>query len=153
MRFLVILAVALAWPITPGQKSDKGKEMDNKEVQAVVSLERAYRDAVARQDLAAAGRILARDFVATSSRGEMRDKEAELADMKPSPDYAMEGYELDDINVRVFGDTAVATGRATLKVAFRGQSNTSVFRYTRVYVKREGQWQAVAQQLTRLPQR
>ena len=124
----------------------------NEAERAVREIEGAYSAAVMQQDVAALGRILADDFVATSSRGEIRDKAKEIDDIKPSPDYKMEGFNLDDINVRLFGDTAIVTGRSTLKVAFRGQSSTSVFRYTRVYVKRNGRWQAVAQQLTRLPQ-
>ena len=120
--------------------------------QAVRDLEHKYSDAVMRQDVAAIGNLLADDFVATSSRGEIRDKAKEIDDIKPSPDFKMEGFSLDDIEVRLFGDTAVVTGRSTLRVAFRGQSSTSAFRYTRVYVKRHGRWQVVAQQLTRLPQ-
>lgn len=119
--------------------------------QAVRDLERRYRDAVMRQDATALGRILADDFIATSSRGEVRDKAKEIADIGPSPDFKMEGFTLDDVSVRLFRDTAVVTGRSTLRAAFKGQSGTSIFRYTRVYVKRGGRWQAVAQQLTRVP--
>jgi ketosteroid isomerase-like protein len=124
----------------------------NKAEQAIREIERLYRDAVMRQDVTAVGRILADDFIATSSRGELRDKAKEIDDIRPSPDFKMEAFDLDDIDVRSFGDTAVVTGRSTLRVAFKGQSNTSVFRYTRVYVKRKGRWQVVAQQLTRVPQ-
>jgi ketosteroid isomerase-like protein len=119
---------------------------------AVMDLERSYRDAVAKQDVQALGRILAEDFIATSSRGEIRDKTKEIDDIKPSADYKMEDFSLEDIRVRVFGDTAIVTGRSILQVAFRGQSSTSNFRYTRVYVKRKGLWLVVSQQLTRLPQ-
>lgn len=151
MRFTLLFAVVASVSLVAlGQTVGKGG--GGKEERAVLELERAYDDAVERGDVAGVGRILADDFIATSSRGELRSKAAELDDMKPSPDYVMEGFNLDDINVRVFGGTAVATGRSTLKVAYKGQSNTSVFRYTRVYVKRKGQWRAVAQQLTRLPQ-
>lgn len=124
----------------------------NEAEQAVREMERVYRDAVMQQDVATLGRILADDFIATSSRGEIREKAKEIDDIKPSPDYKMEAFNLDDMNVRIFGDTAIVTGRSTLQVAFKGQSNTSRFRYTRVYVKRNGRWQAVAQQLTRMPQ-
>ena len=55
-----------------------------------------YRDAIMRQDVAAVGRILADDFLATSSRGEIRDKVREMDDIKPSPDFKMEGFSLPD---------------------------------------------------------
>ena len=149
---LMVAMMVLGALAALGQTTGTGGGTESKDVRAVRSLERAYGEAVARGDLKGVAGILADDFVATSSRGEMRSRTAELEDMKPSPDFVMEGFDLDDINVRVFGKTAVVTGRSTLKVAYKGKSNTSVFRYTRVYVKRGGRWQAVAQQLTRLPQ-
>lgn len=48
--------------------------------------------------------------------------------------------------------TAVVTGRSVLKVRYQNQGSSSVFRYTRIYVKRQGRWQAIAQQLTHVPQ-
>src|ERR1051325_7342254 len=96
--------------------------------QTVRNREQKYRDAVMRQDVGAVGRILADDFIATSSRGEIRDKAKEIDDIKPTPDFKMEGFDLDDLDVRIFGDTAIVMGRSTLQVAFRGKSNTSVFR-------------------------
>ncbi len=150
MRLASILAIITistsAFALTTNTITPKNAE------QAIREIEGRYRDAVMRQDVAAVGRILADDFIATSSRGEIRDKAKELDDIKPSPDFKMEAFNLDDLSVRIFGDAAVVTGRCTLQVAFKGKSGTSVFRYTRVYVKRNGQWQVAAQQLTRMPQ-
>lgn len=120
--------------------------------EVIRKVEARYADAVKKQDVAALGNILADDFVATSSRGEVRNKTQEIADIKASPDFTVDGFDLEDLNVRVFNDTAIVTGRSTLKVTFKGQSSTSQFRYTRVYLKRKPGWLAVAQQLTRLAQ-
>lgn len=124
--------------------------------QAVRELERRYAEAVARQDVGALKEILAEDFIATSSGAEVRNRTQELEDIKPSQpppssDFSMEGFDLDDVNVRVLGDAAIVTGRSILKVKYKGQNMTGLFRYTRVYVKRGGRWQAVSQQLTRIP--
>ena len=51
--------------------------------------------------------------------------------------------------VRVYGNTAVVTGTATLSL--RGQAAPFTLRYTLAYVMREGQWRMVAWQSTRLP--
>ena len=72
-------------------------------------------------------RILADDFIATSSRGEVRNKSREIDDIKPNPDYAMEAFNLDEMNVRIFGDTAIVTGRSTLKASYKGQSSPVCF--------------------------
>jgi len=150
---LTLLTAALMITISlgvVGQKTDRDTPAGAE--QTVRDLEQKYRDAVMRQDVAAVSNLLADDFVATSSRGEIRDKAREVDDIRPTPDFKMEAFDLDDINVRVFGGTAVVTGRSRLQVAFKGKSNIGLFRYTRVYVKRNGGWQVVAQQLTRLPQ-
>ena len=51
--------------------------------------------------------------------------------------------------VRVYGPTAVLTGSADM--VLRGQPDTIRLRYTLVYAKRDGRWQMVAWQSTRLP--
>jgi len=52
-----------------------------------------------------------------------------------------------DIKVRVFGDTAIATGRGVPKVQDRPE-----LRFTVVFVKRADRWQMVAGHLSMVPQ-
>jgi ketosteroid isomerase-like protein len=151
-HFSMILAAIISVSLLAfGQEKSQSPVTSSKDETIIRDIEQIYRDAVARQDVAALDRTLADDFVATSSRGEIRNKMQEIDDIKPSPDFVTEGFDLDDIKVRIFDNTAIVTGRSVLKVKYKGQSNTTAFRYTRVYVKRKGSWQAVAQQLTRLP--
>jgi ketosteroid isomerase-like protein len=151
-RVVVMAAVIIACSsFAAGQASVKKSATVSRSEQAVRNLERLYAEAVTRQDVATLDRILADDFIATSSRGEVRNKSHEIDDIKPNPDYALEAFKLDDLNVRIFGEMAIITGRSTLKAGYKGQSSPSLFRYTRVYAKRKGRWQVVSQQLTRLP--
>lgn len=155
-RISLIVAIIISFAsIVAGQASDRKSAPVSRSEQAVVELEGMYADAVMRQDIKTLGRILADDFLATSSRGELRNKTQELDDIKPAlkpdPDFAMEAFDLDDVIVRMFGDMAIVTGRSTLKVRYKGQSSTALFRYTRVYAKRKNGWEAVSQQLTRIP--
>lgn len=157
VRLYLIGAIIISlFSVTAGQTATRKAARMSKSEEAVRDAERSYAEAVLRQDVPTLERLLADDFIATSSRGEVRNKSQEIDDIKPSskpdPDYAMEDFKLDDVNVRIFGETAIVTGRSTLKVSYKGQSGTSLFRYTRVYAKRKGRWQVVAQQLTRLPQ-
>ena len=52
----------------------------------------------------------------------------------------------DNLVVRAFGDAAVVTGRTTASAG--GQTVT--LRFTDVFVRRNGRWQAVASQATRI---
>jgi len=122
----------------------------NASEQAVRDQEALYANAVKRQDIASLQSMLAEEFLATSSRGELRNKAMELDDLKPNPGYSMDDFRLDDIRIRLFDNTAIVTGREILEVRYNKQPLTSLLRYTRVYFKRAAGWQIVAQQLTSL---
>lgn len=97
-------------------------------------------------------RLLADDFTHTNQSGIFRTKAQWLANHKPgqSPYIA---YGVDDMNIRVYGDTAVVTARTTPKGRdSKGNSITGQYRYLRVWAKRDGQWRAVAFQGTRIAQ-
>ena len=52
--------------------------------------------------------------------------------------------------MRVYGNTAVITGKAEVKGTLAGNDATGQYTFTRVYVKKGGQWQSVALQQTRI---
>jgi len=143
---IAILAVTLAPSMAQSTNPDDGLE------KVARQLEASYADAVKRQDIAALQALLSDDFLATSSRGELRNRAMELDDLKPNQGYTIDDLHLDDIRVRLFGNTAVVMGRQILEVRYNRQPLTSILRYTRVWVKRRDHWQILAQQLTALPQ-
>jgi ketosteroid isomerase-like protein len=61
----------------------------------------------------------------------------------------IQAFEVDEIAVRWFGDAAVVTGRT--KVVTGGATPGQVsLRFTDVFIRKGGRWQAVASQATRL---
>jgi len=52
------------------------------------------------------------------------------------------------MNVRIYGETAVITGRSPIKV--KGQDVSGEYRFTHVWIKRSDRWQVVASQVTRI---
>jgi len=58
--------------------------------------------------------------------------------------------ELSDMEVRVYGNTAVITGKADVAGTMAGKDTKGQIMFTRVYVKKDGQWQSVAFQQTRV---
>jgi ketosteroid isomerase-like protein len=100
-----------------------------------------------RTDVAALDRIRADDIVFTTADGRVLQKaQMQLA----QGDLVLSVYAQDDVRVRVYGDAAVATGRITSEGMFRGQPRAGQTRFTRVFAKRGGRWQLVANQLTRI---
>ena len=56
--------------------------------------------------------------------------------------------ELSDMKVRVYGNTAVITGKADVKGTLGGKDTNGQIMFTRVYVKKGGSWRSVAFQQT-----
>jgi len=100
-----------------------------------------------RGDADALDRIRADDIVFTTADGRVLEK-AEM--QRAQRDLVLSVYAHDDVRVRVCGDAAVATGRITSEGTFRGRPRGGQTRFTRVFVKRGGRWQLVANQLTNI---
>ena len=64
-----------------------------------------------------------------------------------SSQIQLQSNTIDDVTVRIFGSTAVVTARSTPKGTIDGRDFPQV-RYSRVYMKRDGQWKVVLFQMT-----
>ena len=117
--------------------------------QQLITLENAWNDAVVKKDRAALERIMADDYSYTESNGSVLNKTQEIAETM-SDDAKWNSAKLDDVNVRVFGDVAIVTGRVTLEGAQKGYVS-GPRRFTDVFVKRAAGWQVVAGEATLIP--
>jgi ketosteroid isomerase-like protein len=64
----------------------------------------------------------------------------------------MESSKSEDMKVQVYRDTAVVTYRSTDKGNYKGNDISGRYRWTDVFVKRNGRWQVVSTQGTRIAQ-
>jgi uncharacterized protein (TIGR02246 family) len=112
-------------------------------------LEHQWIEAFLRGDTETLDRILADDFVFTDPEGRLLTKAEWIADMT-SGELAFESIHIDDLQVRMYGDAAVANGRTTVKARSKEGGFNGQYCYTDMYVKRDGRWQAVAEQATLL---
>lgn len=113
----------------------------------VRQINREFYQAMAGNDQAALDRIVGEDCVFTNERGMVFGK-AHRAEVVKSGRVVYESYTPEDIKVNVYPDAAVVTEGGTSKGS--DQNHTGHFRYTRVFVKRDGRWQLVAAQKTRI---
>jgi hypothetical protein len=74
-------------------------------------------------------------------------KAQELAKHGESAD---ELFDFEPMKVRVFGDAAVVTGGHKEKSQYQARHTSGHYRWMDVFVKRDGRWQAVAFELTRV---
>ena len=100
-------------------------------------------------DTAALDRIYADDYTLVNIAGAVTTKAQRLAAIK-SGELKYESVSVDEVNIRSYGDTAVVTDRATVKLQDKGQDLSGQYRVTLTFVKLKGAWQLVAAQNTRI---
>lgn len=113
-------------------------------------LERQWTEAYRNRNVAMLDRIWAADFALMCSFDTIKHKEQALAMVMNEMTY--EYFVTFDTHGNIFGDTAVATGRAMLKGEYKGEDISGEYRYTNTYAKRGGVWQAISSHLTRVEQ-
>jgi len=113
------------------------------DTQQLLDLEQRWLTAGEQRDLPALKQILADDFVDVSYQGKLRSKRDHLAaTLAPSRSR----QTLEELKVRLYGDTGIVNGLDHVVTA--DGSATYEIRFTDVFVKRAGRWQAVSAQET-----
>ena len=120
--------------------------------QQLTRIENEFAEAARRHDAGALERHIAEDFIGVDVNGKHLNKAEVLARMQ-SQEMEITSLRHEDIRVRVFGDCAVATARTVVAGRYKGQEAGGEFPYMRVWVKRQGRWQAVATQSSAIPKR
>jgi uncharacterized protein DUF4440 len=117
---------------------------------SVRAIELARGQALLHADTAALSRMVADEFVEISRLGQLRTKADNIRDIG-SGDLHLQTVRYDSLVVRLYGDVAVLRGIADNTGTFRGFPFAGKIRYLRIFIRRDGRWQAVAMQQTPLP--
>ena len=113
----------------------------------LAKLEQEWGEAIARHDVDFLERTESDDYTYTGPDGVVSHKSDEIAGAKAGV-AQIESFKHRDIKTHVYGDTAVVTGATTLKGMAGDMDLSGEFRWTDVFVKRNGQWWVVASQAT-----
>jgi ketosteroid isomerase-like protein len=117
-----------------------------------LKLEKAFAEAIVKNDLEAIGRLVADDWIIIDPNGEIVDR-TRFFEVIKSGALTHEMMESEDLRVRVYGESAVVTAITSAKGKFMGQEFITQERATDVFVKRDGRWQCVLTHLTRFPKK
>ena len=115
----------------------------------LVKLERGWNEAFYRKDVAFIERLLADEFTATYDDGRIGDKATELG-LVAAFDQNVQSATPEEFAVRVYRDTAVVWFTLRLVGTKDGQRSEMALRYTDVWIIRDGRWQCVSSQSTRV---
>lgn len=116
-------------------------------IREVLEMEDHAKAAALHNDAAFTERMLADDYIAIGPLGTVITKRDSVS-ARQAAQLHYDSIELSEIVVRIYGDTAVVTARAEVKGKDLGEDFSGPYRFTRVWVKREGQWQTVSYQAT-----
>ena len=136
-----------------GQSATQQEPQTNESEQEVRQAIEKYRTALLQRDIPALEKIWADDYVFVNASGEVLTKAQRLANAKSGATTLDSIKEEENITVRVYQNSAVATSRVTIKGKYSGQPTTGQYRSTHVWVKGPEGWQLVSNQLTALPRK
>ena len=143
-RMLVIAAIIVALgPLAVGQTKSARRTQTEIVAEGIRRLDQERIQAQIHADAAALDRIYADDFIGIGPSGTVRTKPQVLADFT-SHDLNFQSITTDEVRIRFYGNTVVETGRSTMVGQDKGKVVPRDNRFTRVWVRRQGQWRLVA---------
>ena len=145
MRPLLFIAavIFIVAPMGLAQKQSPSSSHQTRAEEVIKKVDNERIQAQIHADATALDRIYAADFIGVGPSGRVRTKPQVISDFT-SGDLKFQSITTDDVQVRVYGNTAVETGRSTMIGQDKGQTVPRDTRFTRVWVKQQGRWRLVA---------
>ncbi|MEP7297312.1 MAG: nuclear transport factor 2 family protein [Burkholderiales bacterium] len=112
----------------------------------------AWDRAIVRKDRPAIAANMTADFRQIGSAGEIENHDSFLNDIV-SDELMIDPYTVEDFEVRVYGDTALLSGRTRMTGRYAGKPFDTHYRYIDVYVRVGGEWKVCSVQTTRVAER
>jgi ketosteroid isomerase-like protein len=119
------------------------------DVAALTLLSDAWDKAIVRKDEPAIANNMAEDFRMIDKRGTVEAKPAFVAGIMDAK-LSIDPYTVEEFDVRIYGDTALLSGRTHMTGKYDGQAFESNYRYIDIYVRKDDTWKIVSVQITSL---
>ena len=118
--------------------------------QMIIDLDKKRMTAMAQKDFATLNELIADDLIYTHSSARLDTKQSLIGNME-SGSTVYTSVVPSDVKAQDLGDSVVLTGSCRISVNAGGRPNSFGVRFTDVYANRNGRWQMVTWQSTRLP--
>jgi ketosteroid isomerase-like protein len=137
-----------AFDLLVGLANDHGTMRDHShDEQALIRIQQDWAEARVKGDSSYTRRLEVDDCTIVWPDGTVVNKQKDLQTM--TGDIVFREFKIDDLQVRVYGETAIVVGQGKISAQKGGQNLLSgKFVWTDTFVKRSGEWKVVASQIT-----
>jgi len=143
---LVLICCSSAW-LNASEQTTPKTPREEQMIREVLELERHAKEASIHNDTKFTEQALAENYIAIGPLGTVVTK-SDMVDVRRRSKLHYEFIDVSEMVVRIYGYTAVVTAKAEVKGSDFGEDFSGPYRYTRVWVKQNGAWRAVAYQAT-----
>jgi ketosteroid isomerase-like protein len=140
MPGMLALCAGMALAAAGGTAEDELKQIEND-----------WSAAQRARDVVKLGEILADSWIGIGWDGQLSDRAKALEELK-SPSNSLDSFQMGEMHVRIFGNTAIVTGTDVEKSKEHGKDSSGKYIWTDVFVKQGGKWKAVASQSAKVPE-
>ena len=140
---IAVLVFSAAASIALAQEQSAPTNQNRSVEQVIKQLDHERIQAQIGANVVALDRIYADDFIGIGPSGTVRTKPQVISDFT-SGSLKYQSIITEDVLVRVYGNTAVETGRSTMIGQDKGKAVPRDNRFTRVWIKEVGRWLLVA---------
>ena len=144
-QLLALLAAAALVPTMAAAAENRERD-----VAELTRLSDAWDKAIIRKDEKAIADNMAEDFRQIDPRANLETKKSFVAGIL-DPKLTIDPYTVEEFEVRLYGDTALLSGRTHMTGKYDGEVFESNYRYIDIYVRRGGAWKIVSVQVTKFP--
>ena len=122
-------------------------KQNSEDEQALIKIQHDWAKARIKGDSSYTRRLEAENCTVVWPDGSIVNKREDLKSM--TGDIGFTEFQIDDLQVRLYGDTGIVVGQGTIKT-HEGKQNLlgGKFVWTDTFIKQNGEWKVVASQVT-----
>lgn len=118
---------------------------------SLLALERKWMESLQRRDASALSQLISDDFTLVSPRLVIAAGDRDKYFQHAMRELTLTSYSFESLTVRLYGRTAVVSGRLKQSANLSGEDWGGAFLFTDVWVTRDGAWQVVSRHASPLP--
>lgn len=135
-------------PASDGPTASRAGGASSSRERMVLAALEDYKQAILDRDTAELARIWTDNYTFVNPQGGLVTREERLANLGSGNTNVQVIDNEREITVRFFGNVAVVQNLSTLRGRFSGQPTDTDLRGTFVWVRRDGRWRLITNQLT-----